>query len=145
MQTKLIVCERDGEWASVCRREDWSVVEVTSWDDCLDEVDRTAGPVTVLVDLARVPPEQLIASQDRIDDARPELLLIVAGVGELPLAACLYELGVTLILSSFPDVSRLKRVVLRHIQRFEGEPLSLEERIWNNLPWPSANVAEDGF
>ena len=139
---QIVICERDGDWASLLRRETWGVRETRSLDECWHEVAQAGKPRIVLLDVRCGPLEALLRGVDWMRRRYPDLLPIAIAPESTRLAIWrpLCETGVLHFVSSFRDLPALRRVVCRHRQRYPKPPLSLEERIWNNLPWPSKSA-----
>ena len=135
----IVICEPDGDWATLLRRETWDVRETRSLDECWREVAQAESPRIVLLDVRCGSLEALLSGIDQMRSRYPDLLAIAIAPESTRLAIWrpLCETGILHAVSSFRDLPALRGVVCRHIRRFPKLPLSLEERIWNNLPWPS--------
>lgn len=133
---ELVICEKTGEWAAVFRRHFEQVFETRFLADCGRFVEAHPQAVTVL-ETGCWEPAEVADWVTSIRAGFPDLLIlaIVSRESSGTWHCWLREMGVSDLLASFQDVPRVKHQVQRHFQRFRSGPLSLEQRIWNNLPW----------
>ena len=84
------------------------------------------------VDLVREPGE---AGVLRVREQDPQAIFLAA-VSELPHEACwaLRQVGLLHLLTSPLDLPASWRIMKRHFQRLPQPALSLEDKIWKNLP-----------
>jgi len=137
---RLIVCERDGHWATALRREladaGVRVWETRTPEDCWNEL--TESPASFLVwelgdDVAEL--LQFVARQPReFPSAR---LAVVADRSQADYEGLLREAGAVYFLCSPRQVGLLARMACCHLAQVPPPQRSLTERIWANLPWGS--------
>ncbi|MCP4189406.1 MAG: hypothetical protein GY768_02130 [Planctomycetaceae bacterium] len=133
---ELVICEQNGEWAAIFRRYFQKVAETRLLADCAQFVEAHPRAV-VVIETCGWQPAEVADWVTRVRAGCPDLLILAIVSRENPRgwSNWLREMGVVDLLTSFQDLPRVKRIVQRHFARFSCGPLSLEQRIWNNLPW----------
>lgn len=142
--TPIVVCEKSGEWARQFGRLGCSdrILETRSREDCLHAIQTHAGclaAVEVDSEACQRAAKWVWTVQQR---HRQTAILVMIPPGFDELGWCLREAGAVHVITSTLDLRRSKRLIKRHLRRIRELPLSLEERIWNNLPW-RASSADD--
>jgi hypothetical protein len=143
----VIVYERDGNWSRALRRflsRRVNVIELPPFEDY------QASPETARVTLTVVsgPSEarEVLQWARQADKARDgSLIMAVVRPADQELAWCLRETGVRLIWDEYWHVPAMAQVIERFCRRHRRPDLSVEQRIWNNLPWkPQSNRTREG-
>jgi hypothetical protein len=134
----LIVYERHPQWTPLLRREldaEAKLLAAGSLDHCWVELAARPGSAVLLQltgrNWARVIQD---LGHIRFRDAQS---LFLAAVSQLarPVRARLGQAGFLYQLVTPLDVPGAVRMVRRHLRQQTGPTQSIEERIWNNLPW----------
>jgi hypothetical protein len=68
------------------------------------------------------------------------LRLAIVRPSDQELAWLLREEGVTMVWDEFWNVPQIARVIERYWRQLPIPDLSLEEQIWNNLPWQTSDL-----
>jgi hypothetical protein len=141
MPARVIVFERDGEWSRAIRR--YLTIPV-----CVLEVlpiQRTqAGSPSAPVEVFVVEPDtdaHIVNDWVRTPPFRRErqLKFAILRPADQALAWLLRELGVSWVWDEFWQVPRMVHWIEQFCRRLPPPDLSLEARIWNNLPWAEVN------
>ena len=138
LRPSLIVCERHALWSPILRRSSGSradLTEVRSLDQLWQELARRPSSAVLM----QVDRTNWVAAAEGVWLARdrdPQAIFLAA-VLELPGAVCwfLRQMGVVHLLASPLDLPAAWRIMERHFSRLPQPALSLEEKIWDNLPW----------
>lgn len=138
LQPRWIIYERQPQWAPLLRRatrDAAPLIQTGSLDQCWDELRQRPGSA-VLLQATRGNWLRVALGVCQARDADPTALLLAA-VTELPreLRRALREAGLVYELVTPLDVPPAWRIVRRHFDRCPPLTLSLEQKIWNNLPW----------
>ncbi len=135
----MIVCEPRPRWAPLLRRElkqSWSLLHVGNLDSCWEVLRQRPGSAVFL----QVTPDNVRHAIDQILPAREQdpAAIFLASVPDLPreLRSALWHVGIVYAAATPLEASAAGRILRRHFSRLVPPALSLEEKIWNNLPWP---------
>jgi hypothetical protein len=134
----VIVWERHGQWSRALRRFIAPRVRVeemlpASWRD----IPPHRGPrvsLAVVADADDASWALTWAERVALEQA-DALRMAVVRPAAAELAWCLRETGVAMVWDEFWQVPTMARLIERFWQRIPAPDLSVEERIWNNLPW----------
>ena len=132
------VFERDGEWSRALRRFIRPEIYVSeSPMPSVSQLPESSWPCASLwVVSATEEVELAMAWAQQLQRERPHYLrMAVVRPADQELAWCLRETGVSMVWDEFWQVPRMARLVERFWQRMPPPDLSVEQRIWNNLPW----------
>ena len=136
---RLIVCEREGEWAVGLRRElpapGVRAYEARSLPECWEMLARWPASLLV-VELTRWNARALIERMASLGREYP--LARIAVVAERNLASCEWlvrEAGAVHFLVSPRRLGPLARLAVRHLDAAPRPERTLTERIWDHLPW----------
>ena len=135
--------EGDGEWSRALRRFIAPEIRVRELPTAiLPSLPESSWPWVSLVVVTRPDEaEWAMAWAQRLQRARPHYLrMAVMRPAEQEFAWCLRETGMVMVWDEFWQVPAMARMVERFWQRMPPPDLSVERRIWNNLPWNSAGV-----
>lgn len=140
----IVLFEKQGEWARQFGRLGfpYRIVETRSLDDCLCAIRAYPGclaAVEVDSNSFQLAAEWLWSVRQ---GHRETAIVVIVPPKCDEMGWCLRQMGAIHVISSTLDLRRSKRLIKRHLGRIRELPLSLEERIWNNLPWRASN-AED--
>ena len=133
----VVVYEQDGLWSRALRRclsRQVSVLEVVPFEPIEWFPDTAAitlavvtGPLDAQATLEWA--RQAAAHRDR------SLRMAIVRPADQELAWCLRETGVHWIWDEFWQTPRMAELIERFCRRHRRPDLSVEQRIWNNLPW----------
>jgi len=142
---RLIVCERDGRWAAVLRRElagaGGRVWETRSLADCRDELEQSPASF-VVAELTAGNVERLLGLLARLPRWFPAVRLAITADRALEGAEWLMrEAGAVHFLCSPRRAGPLARMACRHLAQAPAPEQGLAERIWASLPWGGHGLA----
>ncbi len=140
----IVVCEKNGQWARQFGRLKFSqrIIETRSLEDCVHTIQKHPGCLVAV----EVQPRAFRRLADwmwyvREHQPRAAVIAIAPHVDD-EVGWCLRQLGAVHVINSTLDLRQSRRLIERHLSRFRELPLSLEERIWNNLPWRAARAGD---
>lgn len=136
---RLIVCEREGEWAVGLRRElpepGVRVDEVRSLPECWAMLARWPASLLV-VELTRRNARALIERMARLGREYPRARIVVVAERSLaPWEWRMREAGAVHFTVSSRRLASLARLAVRHLDTAPRPERTLVERIWDHLPW----------
>lgn len=144
----IVVCEADGTWAALLRRElgddSHALRETRSPAECVEVAANSAGGVVVCE-----------LDENRIDDTLALLLeiairfpayrvVIVAKREFAYLEPLVRELGAIYMITSPRQLRAVVDLTRRHLARVELPSQTITERVWDNLPWRAAASGRQG-
>ena len=137
--SRLIVCERSGEWAAALRIEliqsGVKLRECRGLPDAWTALAETSGAFLV----AEATRENLSELAERLSRLRRDFPLARAAVvADRGLAECewfMREAGAIHFVTSPRQLQPLAALVVRHLAGVPPPPQSVAEQIWASLPW----------
>jgi hypothetical protein len=134
----LIVCERRVAWTPLLRRDlapQVPVLPTGSLDHCWEELQQRTGSA-VMLQVTESNWRRVAKWVVQARDFDPRTICLAAMPRRLAAVTdLLRHVGVIHTLRSPLDLPAALRLIQRHVQRQPPPRLSLEEQIWNNLPW----------
>jgi hypothetical protein len=141
-----IVYERDGAWSRALRRfvsPEISVVELPPFQQFGLPPENARAALAVVAGPEDAEPVLAWARRMICEDRRA-LRMAVVRPSDQELAWCLRETGIGMIWDEFWQVPAMAQMVERFCRRHRRPDLSVEQRIWNNLPWSSNESGLEG-
>ena len=127
---------------SVSSGRKFNILETRSLDDCQQCIETHRGCLVAL----EVDPEACQRAAEwlwRVRQTHQDAaVIVVLPTGYDEVGWFLRQMGAVHVITSTLELRHSRRLIQRHLSRFRELPLSLEERIWNNLPW-RASRADD--
>lgn len=137
VEPTMLACEREGYWSTLAARHlthgrtSW-VPSLALLSARLEQELIPAVAVTLDERWWRDLPQWMVGMRRQW----PDLVIVVISTLDLrELAPRFLELGAHAVVHSSLELPTAIRIVNRRFAQFTGPALSLEERIWNNLPW----------
>ena len=133
----IVICEKKGEWARQFGRLEfpWQILETRSLDACQQCIETHRGCLVAL----EVDPEACQRAAEWLWGVRqthPDAaVVVIVQPGHDEMGWFLRQMGAVHVITSTLGLRQSRGLIERHLSRFRELPLSLEERIWNNLPW----------
>ena len=149
MPAPLILCERTPRWAGAFRRElrkaprevEFRIAEVRSFTQC--ERELAASPHSVAaIEMTSQNLHPALQALVEYRDRFPHVRLIALADRELaPHELLVREAGAIQIVFSPRSLASSVRLIRRHLARAPKKETTLEEAVWNKLPWAGATQA----
>lgn len=148
-EASLILCEKSSRWAAAFRRElrkgrsqpGLRITQTRSLPQCQRELEAAPYSIAAL----EATPQNLVAVAKSLASWRelfPHARFIaLAQRGLEPHELLLREMGATHVTCSPRSPAPLLRVIRRHLARAPPQQLTLDEAIWNRLPWGATKRA----
>jgi hypothetical protein len=143
---KVVVYEHDGSWSRALRRflsRQVSVIEAVPYESVAFSAEAAAIALVVVAgaDDGRAAIQWAQRAARRRDRS---LRMAVVRPADQELAWCLRETGFRWVWDEFWQVPMMAELIERFCRRHPRPDLSVEQRIWNNLPWNPIAFGPEG-
>ncbi len=149
MTSRLIVLERDGEWASALRREldDAAVriVETRSWDETWETLAQS--PMSLIAaELSASNPQRMLAALARAERRHPQAAVIVLADRRMAAYRDLFlEAGALHFITSPRRLHEVRGILKRRASLFDTAAHDRLDEIRDNLPWSELGTGDWGL
>lgn len=146
MTSRLIVLERDGEWAAALRREfddaTVRIVETRSWDETWETLAQSPSTL-IAAELSASNPQRMLAALARVERRHPEAAVIVlAGRGLAAYRDLLLEAGALHFITSPRRLHEVRGILKRRASLFNTNARDRLDEIRENLPWSEVGTGD---
>lgn len=136
---RLLVCERDGYWATALRLAgppiSLRIYELRNLIDCRRELEQSPASL-VVVEATRTSIEGVWYLLQETQRSYPQARIVVVGGADVTTwHDLLREAGAVLVVDSPRRLDRVLRLAQRHTERLPRAEMSLRDQVWSRLPW----------